>query len=73
MMFLPTGRPINPVTKTDWEGTGVEPDIKVPADLALATAHLMALEKFLPNMPDAPRLKAEAEAAVTRLKKELGK
>ncbi len=30
MMFVPTGRPINPVTKTDWEGTGVEPDVKSP-------------------------------------------
>lgn len=73
IMFLPTGRPINPVTKTDWEGTGVEPDVKVPAERALATAYLMALEKALPKMADAPRLKAEAEAAMARLKQELGK
>ena len=71
IMFVPSGRPINPVTKSDWEGTGVEPDVKVPAERALATAHLMALEKFVMNMPDAPRLKAEAEAAISRLKKEL--
>lgn len=34
-MELPSGRFINPITKTDWEGVGVEPDIKVPAADAL--------------------------------------
>jgi len=37
-MFVPTGRAINPVTGTNWEGTGVEPDISCPADTALALA-----------------------------------
>lgn len=46
-VFVPTGRAINPITKTNWEGTGVEPDIKVRADVALATAHRMALQKAL--------------------------
>ena len=35
---VPVERSINPVTKTDWEGTGVEPDVKVPADKALERA-----------------------------------
>ena len=35
---VPFARPINPITKTNWEGTGVEPDVKVPADQALETA-----------------------------------
>jgi Peptidase family S41/N-terminal domain of Peptidase_S41 in eukaryotic IRBP len=35
---VPFGRPINPVTRTDWEGTGVIPDIKVPAAEALDEA-----------------------------------
>jgi hypothetical protein len=39
---VPFGRPINPVSKTDWEGTGVEPDVKVPAADALATAEKLA-------------------------------
>lgn len=38
---VPSGRPI---TKTDWEGTGVEPDVKVPADQALDTALKLAVE-----------------------------
>jgi C-terminal processing protease CtpA/Prc len=48
-MFVPNGRAINPITKTNWEGTGVEPDIAVPADRALKTAHLAALKALIPT------------------------
>lgn len=44
---IPFSRSINPVTKTDWEGTGVKPDVDVPAEHALLTAHLLALKKAL--------------------------
>jgi Peptidase family S41/N-terminal domain of Peptidase_S41 in eukaryotic IRBP len=30
-MRVPFARAINPITKTNWEGTGVEPDVVVPA------------------------------------------
>jgi hypothetical protein len=43
-MQVAQGRAINPVTKTNWEGTGVKPDVPVHADLALATARVLALE-----------------------------
>jgi hypothetical protein len=43
---VPFGRPINPVTKGDWEGTGVEPDVKVSAADALTTAEKLAAEKL---------------------------
>jgi retinol-binding protein 3 len=39
-----TGRSINPTTGTNWEGTGVEPDVKVPAADALLTAQAAALD-----------------------------
>jgi hypothetical protein len=39
---VPFGRPINPVTKGDWEGTGIEPDVKVSAADALTTAQKLA-------------------------------
>lgn len=42
---VPFARAVNPVSKTNWEGTGVEPDVKVPAAEALDTAKKMALEK----------------------------
>ena len=37
-IIVPSGRSISPITKTDWEGTGVEPDVRVPAKDALAKA-----------------------------------
>jgi hypothetical protein len=37
-VFMPHGRPINPITKTDWEGTGVLPDIASVPDSALTVA-----------------------------------
>jgi len=43
---VPFGRPINPVTKGDWEGTGVEPDVKVSAADALTTAEKLAADKL---------------------------
>jgi retinol-binding protein 3 len=46
LAFIPFGRAVNPITGTNWEGTGVAPDIQVPADKALETAHLDALKKL---------------------------
>jgi hypothetical protein len=43
---VPFARAINPVTKTNWEGVGVEPDVKVPADDALTTAQAMAAKEM---------------------------
>jgi C-terminal processing protease CtpA/Prc len=50
--FIPEGRAINPISKTNWEGTGVEPDIKVPKEQALKVAYLAALKKSLANIKD---------------------
>jgi hypothetical protein len=49
-VFVPSGRAINPVSKTNWEGTGVAPDMDVPADHALKTAHLAALKKVVEDL-----------------------
>jgi hypothetical protein len=35
------------VTKTNWEGTGVEPDVKVAASDALTRAQALAMERIL--------------------------
>jgi hypothetical protein len=42
---VPFARAINPISKTNWEGTGVEPDVKVPAAEALDVARKMAAKK----------------------------
>src|SRR4029450_2979455 len=68
-MFVPTGRAISPITKPNWEGTGVTPDVNVPADQALLTARLMALKKALATIN--PDLKAAAEAEISKMEKEL--
>jgi len=36
--FIPVGRTFDPVTNEGWEGTGVKPDVEVPADQALDEA-----------------------------------
>ncbi|MEO8020195.1 MAG: S41 family peptidase [Pseudomonadota bacterium] len=49
MVRVPYGRSINPVTKGSWEGTGVEPDIKITADQALDAALKLAAEAISKN------------------------
>ncbi|SDE12833.1 S41 family peptidase [Kordiimonas lacus] len=46
LVWTPSGRAINPITKTNWEGTGVQPHFKTDADDALDKAYMMALEKL---------------------------
>ena len=70
VMFVPTGRAISPITKTNWEGTGVTPDISVPADQALLVARLMALKKSVATVPD-PDFKSDVEEEIQKLEKEL--
>jgi len=41
-MYLSTGRGVNPLANTNWEGIGVIPDILVPASSALDTAIVLA-------------------------------
>lgn len=71
-VFVPGGRAVNPISKTNWEGTGVEPDVKVRADDALRTAQLLALRDMLSMAPDDERRRAlqarvaELEAAAPK-------
>ena len=70
--FIPTGRAINPISGTNWEGTGVTPDVSVAADEALDTAHRLALRQVLERLGDEPPrplrgLAAEAREALAGL------
>ena len=38
VLVLPVGRAINPITKTNWEGTGIKPDIETKKSNALTAA-----------------------------------
>jgi hypothetical protein len=42
--FVPIGRAINPITKTNWEGTGVAPDIATTKKEAFDKAYALALD-----------------------------
>lgn len=67
---LPTARAVNPVTKTNWEGTGVKPDVEVPAEQALKTAQLLVLKKFLTTATDENRIN-NLNKLIEALQKEL--
>jgi retinol-binding protein 3 len=60
ILRVPFARAINPVSKTNWEGTGVAPDIPVPAAQAFDRAYAMALEKLAAKATD-PQRKGEYE------------
>lgn len=51
-IMVPFARAINPITKTNWEGVGVKPDIETPAAQALQTAHVAALKSLLAKTTD---------------------
>ena len=49
MIGVPFARAINPVSKTNWEGTGVQPDVPVKASEALEEAQKLAANKIKAN------------------------
>ena len=51
-LFLPIGKSTNPITNTNWEGTGVIPHTEIPATDALAVAKVEALQKLSDKHPD---------------------
>lgn len=71
MAFIPMGRAINPVSKTNWEGTGVSPDVTTTAALALKTAHLAALKKSAEKHGDDPERGRQLKRTIRALEKEL--
>ena len=60
ILRVPFARAINPVSKTNWEGTGVKPDVACPAAEAFDKAYALALENLAAKATD-PVLKAEYE------------
>ena len=48
---VPFARIVNPTTKTNWEGTGVQPDVSVPAAAALDTAEKLARAEIAKASP----------------------
>lgn len=69
MVFISTGRAVNPVTKTNWEGVGVKPDLAAKPGEALRVAHVEALKKLIESVTDDP----DRKAALNRALDEAGK
>jgi hypothetical protein len=65
-LSVPFGRAVNPITGTNWEGTGIEPDIKVPQEEALDVALHEALKKLLEETEN-PELRESLEWALERI------
>ncbi len=49
MMNVPDARPISPITKTNWEGTGIAPDIAVSAKKSLDVARMEIVKELIAN------------------------
>ena len=72
---VPVARAVNPITKTNWEGVGVSPDVKVAAELALDTAHLAALRERAANASNGeanPPLRDAIDSVQQRLEQHRG-
>lgn len=69
-IMVPFARAINPITKTNWEGTGVEPDIETPASQALQTAHLAALKSVLAKTTE-PQEREQLQQALATVQREI--
>ncbi|MER7948886.1 S41 family peptidase [Streptomyces sp. NPDC096079] len=48
---IPVGRAVNPVSGTNWEGTGVQPDVPCAAAESLDHAHALALTRLAGPQP----------------------
>lgn len=51
-LFVPMAHVENAVTKTNWEGRGVQPDVAVNGKEALKEAHLLALDALIAKETD---------------------
>ena len=71
-MFIPNGRAINPITGTNWEGSGVIPDIPIAQAQAFKVAYSLALKSIIERIGEATSrpfnlLKEEAQVALKDL------
>jgi len=64
---VPFARSVNPVTGSNWQGTGVVPDVAVPAEQARDIAYAMALRHVLALDDVPPPILDEAREALASL------
>jgi C-terminal processing protease CtpA/Prc len=69
---IPFARSVNPVTGTNWQGTGIVPDIAAPEAQAYDTAYALALRHVLATEDLMPPIEREAREALAALPDEAG-
>ncbi len=70
--FIPNQRSISPITKSNWEGIGVIPDLPVDANKALLVARIEILQNQLQKTVE-PRQRSEIVESILELKVQLKK
>jgi len=65
-MFVPSGRAVSPITHTNWEGSGVQPDVMVNEARALDVAQSRLLQSMLEREQN-PRRKASLQRRLDEL------
>lgn len=71
-VFIPIGYLTHPITRQNWEGIGVTPDVQTPSEKALREAHKIALASVIESLSDSTSeplkaLLAEAQEAYQKL------
>lgn len=70
MLSVSTGRPEHPVSKSNWEGVGVPPDVAITPAKALDMAHSLALKALSAGKP-APEIQADYDWAAPEVEARL--
>lgn len=63
LAFIPNGQTRSPITHSNWQGTGVEPDVATTVSDALVAAYKLALEDTKPSM-ESEELTKERQLAI---------
>lgn len=71
MLSISFGRPVHPVSQSNWEGVGVTPDVAVAPDRALETAQSLALATLVARTNADPADRADWEWARTGIEAQL--
>jgi hypothetical protein len=66
-LFVPNGRPVDPLTGTNWEGIGIQPDVVSDRSDALETAQRLALEALLSGTESTEEKRGSWRDALTEL------
>ena len=67
---IPNAKAINPITKTNWEGVGVQPDIAISNQAAFDKTYLIALEQLFTSIKN-PYQKTEITKQIIEQKAKL--